>query len=202
MRWFSIAVAAAVGASATSTGVAADDDEQKPSRFYAGLGAASLEHRVEHEGIEFTDTSAGIDLFGGFRLNDALGVEVAYKRFDDIAAQDIRGSGVTRLDIEMPLDIIVIKAVGQLSFRELFGWQRNWRVYGTAGMYQTDFERTVVNLGSGATESVRDKQSGLTVGAGMLYQLGPVDLRGYVEWLGVLDDNEASNAGVAVQFSF
>jgi hypothetical protein len=143
-----------------------------------------------------------MDLFGGLRLTDKLGVEVAYKHFDDIARQDIRGSGVTRLEIEMPLDIFVVKAVGQISFRELLDWQRNWRVYGAAGIYQTDLERTVVNLGSGATETLRGKESGLTFGAGALYQLGPVDLRGYVEWLGVLDDNEAWNAGVAVQFSF
>jgi opacity protein-like surface antigen len=201
MRWFAISVATAASALATSALVAGEDDD-KQSRFYLGLGAATLEYRVEHEGIEFTDTSGGLDLFGGFQLNDRLGLELAYERFDDISAHDIRGSGVTRLDIEMPLDIIVAKAVWQVSFRELLNWQRNWRVYGAAGIYQTDFDRTVATLGSGATENVRDERSGLTLGAGALYQIGPVDLRGYVELLGVLDENEAWNAGVAVQFRF
>lgn len=202
MRWFSTAVAAMAGALATSTWVAAEDDERHPTRFYAGLGVASLEYRVEHEGIEFTDTSAGFDLFGGFQLNDRLGLEVDYKRFDDIAAHDIAGSGVSRLDIDMPLDIFVLKAIGQVSLREVFGWQRDWRVYGAAGLYQTDFERTAVTLGSGATASVSDSRSGLTLDAGVLYKLGPVDLRCYVEKLGVLDENEGWNAGVAVQFRF
>ena len=102
----------------------------------------------------------------------------------------------------MPLDIIILKAIGQVSLREVFGWQRNWRVYGSAGIYQTDFDRTAVTLGSGATENVSGERSGLTLAAGALYQLGPVDLRGYVERLGVLDENEGWNAGVAVQFSF
>ncbi len=202
MRWLSIALTAAAGALATSEAVAADDDEREALRFYAGLGAASLDYAVQHEGVHFSDTSVGLDLFGGFRLKDGLGIELAYKRFDDIAAHDIRGSGLTRLDIEVPLDIATVKAIGLLSLRELFGWQRNWRVFGSAGMYQTDFERTVVTLGSGTTESVRDEQSGITFGAGVLYEIGPVDIRGYIDWFGVLEDNEARTAGVAVQLSF
>ena len=202
MRWLSIAVLAGTGATASSIGLAADDDSEESSRFYAGLGAETLEYSVEHEGIEFTDTSTGLDLFGGYRLNDWLGVELAYKTFDDIGVEGIWGSGTTRLDIDMSLDIVVAKAVGQLSFRDLLGWERDWRVYGTAGLYQTDFERSAVTLGTGVTEIVRDEKSGLTVGAGALYRLGPVDLRGYVEWLGFLDEDEAWNAGLAVQFSF
>jgi hypothetical protein len=135
-------------------------------------------------------------------LTDRLDVEIAYKRFEGIEALDIAGSGVDRLDIEMPLDIVVVKAVASISLRELLAWQRDWRLYGSAGAYRTDSDRTVTTLATGTTETVGSEESGLTVGGGVLYRLGPVDLRGYVEWFGALDEAEAWDAGVAVQFSF
>jgi hypothetical protein len=204
MRRCAILLSTVVCAAAASIATAADDDkgEQKSPRFYAGLGVANLEYAVEHEGIEFSDDSAGIDAFAGFRLTDRLGLELAYKSFDNIEADDIAGSGVDRLDIEMPLDIVVVKAVASLSLQEVFGWRRDWRVYGSAGAYRTDFDRTATTLATGATETVRDQETGLTIGTGALYRIGPIDLRGYVEWLGVLDEDEAWDAGVAVQFSF
>jgi Outer membrane protein beta-barrel domain len=200
-------VALALCAAASATAVAEDDDgadegEQRPQRFYAGLGIANLEHEVDHEGIEFSDDSVGLDAFAGFRLSDRLDVEIAYKRFDGIEARDIAGSGVDRLDIEMPLDVVVIKAIASVSLRELLAWQRDWRLYGSAGAYRTDSDRTVTTLADGATETIEHHESGLTVGGGVLYRVGPVDLRGYVEWFGVLDEAEAWDAGVAVQFNF
>ena len=95
-----------------------------------------------------------------------------------------------------------MKAVAELSLQEWFRWKRNWRVYGTLGYYRSDIDRTVVTLGTGASESVSDDESGLLLGTGVLYEIGIVDLRGYIEWFGVLDDREAWDAGVAVQVSF
>jgi hypothetical protein len=57
-------------------------------------------------------------------------------------------------------------------------------------------------LGSDARSSAGDSDSGLFVGAGVIYQLGRVELRGYVRELGALDRGEAREAGGAVQFRF
>ncbi len=70
------------------------------------------------------------------------------------------------------------------------------------GYYRSDIDRTVANLDIGASETVVDDESGLLFGTGVLYKLGFVDLRGYVQWYGVFDDREAWDAGGGVQLHF
>jgi outer membrane protein with beta-barrel domain len=197
MRWLPIVLL-------SSSAAFADEPENRDegARFYAGLGAASLTYEGEHRGVEFDDSSIGLDAYGGFRLRDNLAIEVSYKSFDAVEIDDIRGSGVAHLDITSGWDTQSVTAVAEVSLQEWFRWKRNWRVYGTLGYYRSDIDRTVVTLGTGANESVSDDESGLLLGTGVLYEIGIVDLRGYIEWFGVLDDREAWDAGVAVQVSF
>jgi hypothetical protein len=198
MRWLHMALMLAPSAAFADDAGSADD-----GRFYAGLGAATLEYEGRHDGLAFDDTSFGIEAYGGFKLRDNLALELSLQSDDEaVDLKDVRGSGISRLDINSTWDTVSVKAVGDVSLQELLSWRRNWRLFGTVGYYRSAIERTVVNLGTGIGQAVRDDEAGLTLGTGVLYKLGFVDLRGYVEWYGVLDDREAWDAGVAVQMSF
>jgi hypothetical protein len=186
---------------AGSAAVAADEPTNG-SRFYAGLGLATLEIEDQHRGIELDDSALVLAPYAGFRLRDNLDLEVAYLRADDVGANDIPGSGIARLDIDETVVTAVVRAVQRFSLSEWLEWRRSWQLFGTVGYYRTDIDRTVTTLSTGAREALRHDETGLALGAGVLYQAGPVDLRGYVEWFGVLDDREAREAGVAVQVSF
>jgi hypothetical protein len=107
-----------------------------------------------------------------------------------------------RFDAKTERRTTALGVLREISLRELFGWRRDWRMFGVAGFYGSDLERTVTLLGSGAPASARDRDAGLFVGAGVIYELGRVELRGYVRELGVLDGGEAREAGGAVQFRF
>lgn len=191
--------ALADGVAKNAAGIGGDGD----GRFYAGLGAATLEYEGTHDGLPFDDTSFGLEAFGGFRLRDNLSLEVSYQSDSDaVDLNDIPGSGTTRLDINRSWDTATVKAVGDLSLQELLSWRRNWRLFGALGYYRSDVDRTAVDLGTGASETVRGDESGLLLGTGVLYELGFIDLRDYVESYGVFDDREAWDAGVAGRMSF
>lgn len=184
-----------------SAAVAADEPA-KGSRFYAGLGLAALEMEDAHRGVAFDDSALVLAPYAGFRLRDNLDLEVAYLRADGLGAHDIRGSGVARLDIDERVATTVIRAVHRFSLSEWLEWRRSWQVFGTVGYYRTDIQRTVTTLNTGVRETVRRDEAGLALGTGVLYEASAVELRGYIEWFGVLDDREAQETGVAVQLRF
>ena len=85
--------------------------------------------------------------------------------------------------------------------RDIFEWRRDWRFFGTAGVYRSSIVRSVSVLG--AADSIADDRiTGALLGGGVLYRLGPVDLRGYFREFGVLGDKEAREFGVVVQRKF
>jgi opacity protein-like surface antigen len=181
---------------------AAEPDESIGARLYAGVGAASARFEDEYEGIGLADTSIGLGLYAGVRLREHLAIELSYEAFDAIDLHDVVGSGIARFDAKTERRSAMLGVLREISLRELFGWRRDWRMFGVAGFYGTDLERTVTLLGSDARSSAADSDSGLFVGAGVIYQLGRVELRGYVRELGALDRGEAREAGGAVQFRF
>jgi hypothetical protein len=198
MRWLPMALILAPAAALADEAKNAED-----GRFYAGLGAATLAYAGSHDGLAFDDTSFGIEAYGGFKLRDNLSLEVSLQSDREaVDLNDVRGSGISRLDINSTWDTVSVKAVGDVSLQELLSWRRNWRLFGTVGYYRSAIDLTVVNLGTGIGETVRDDESGLALGTGVLYKLGFVDLRGYLEWYGAFDEREAWDAGVAVQLSF
>jgi hypothetical protein len=177
-------------------------ERAEDTRFYAGVGAVSLTFAAEHEGVAFEDSSLGLGGYVGFKLRDNLGVEVSYSSADAVDLEDVWGSGVAKLDIAGEWDTLSVRAVGELSLKEWLRWRRNWRLYGALGGYDSRIRRTVTTRGTGASLRVRDDEAGVVLATGFLYEVGVVDLRGYVEWFGVFDDREAWDAGVAVQMRF
>ena len=176
---------------------AAEPDGANGSRLYAGVAVLALDFVDSHEGVTFDDVSTGFGVYGGFRLHDRLALELSYDAADAIDVRDIAGSGIVRLDIETERRTTTFSVVREVSLKELFEWPRDWRLYGTAGIYDSDLRRTVTALNTNTRRSVRDSDTGLLIGAGVLYALGHVELRGYL-----LSGGDAREFGAAVQFRF
>ena len=146
----------------------------------------------------------GADFFlGGFELCHNLSLEVSLRSDDEaVDLNSLAGSSVAALDTSNSWNTSTVKTVGDLSLRKLVSWRRDWRLFGTVGYHRSDIDRTVANLDIGASGTVGDDESGLLFGTGVLYKLGFVGLRGYVQWYGVFDDRETWDAGGGVQLHF
>jgi len=86
--------------------------------------------------------------------------------------------------------------------RDIFEWRRDWRVFGMAGVYRSSLGRSVTVLGTGESSSTDEGITGALLGGGVLYKVGPVDLRGYFREFGVLDNKEGRDVGIIVQRKF
>jgi hypothetical protein len=187
--------------SAAETGQKPDSDRAN-DRFYAGAGVASLSFDDGYGGIDFSDTSAAITLFGGFSLNDRLSLELSYDSFDAIDLHDLAGSGTVRFDVKTRRRTAAFSVRREVSLRDVFDWKRDWRVFAMAGVYRSDLRRSVLIRNTGVSSSIDDSVDGLLLGAGVLYRVGRFDVRGYVRQFGVGDNNEAREVGLAVQRRF
>jgi outer membrane protein with beta-barrel domain len=167
------------------------------SRFYGGVDVASIYYNDTYGDVAFGGSSIGLGLYTGFRVNDRLSVELAYNETTAIDKHDVEGSGVVVFNVETELHTVSASVLRQVSLRELFSLPRDWRVYGSLGVFDTDPDRTVTDLASYKQASQHEKNSGVLAGAGMLYSLGRVELRGGLRFWG-----EAHDLDVAAQFRF
>jgi hypothetical protein len=167
------------------------------SRFYAGLNLASLKFDDRAEDVAFSDSSLGLGLYTGYRINDRLAVELSYDRFDAIDLHDLAGSGTVRFDVTSERRTLALSVVRQVSLRDLFDLRRDWRLFGMLGIYDSRVDRTLTLLDSGAEASSADQVTGALAGGGVLYGFGRVELRGYLRWWG-----DAQEIGAAAQLRF
>jgi len=167
---------------ARAAGPAAPPKEPLGSRFYGGVDVASVHYNDTYGDVAFGGSSIGLGLYTGFEVNDKL---------------SIPGSGVTVFNVETELHTVSVSAVRQVFLRDLFNLPRDWRVYGMLGVFDTNRDRTVTILNSGAQVSQQEKNTGVLAGFGMLYRLGRFDLRGGLRFWG-----EARDIDFAAQFRF
>jgi len=173
-----------------------------PHRFYAGLSLGSLQFNDNYGGVKFNDSSVALGVFGGANLKDRLSLEISYDSFAAIDLHDLAGSGVARFDAESRRRTLALSVVREVSMRDIFEWRRDWRVFGMAGVYRSNIDRTVTTLGTGVSAPSSEGITGTLLGAGLLYKVGPVDLRGYFREFGVLNEKEGRDIGIAVQRRF
>jgi hypothetical protein len=194
-----LGLAALVVVAAARSAAAAEPTRSLGSRFYAGMTVATLDFDDNYEGLKLDDSSTGYGVYGGFRLKQRLALELSYDVFDAaIGLHDIAGSGIVRLDVATERRTTTLSAVRDVSFKELFDWRRDWRVYGTVGVYDSRLTTIATTLGSSPrTKSVDDRDTGVLFGAGTLYTLGRVELRGYL-----LSGGDVREAGIGAQFKF
>jgi hypothetical protein len=177
-------------------------DAEPPHRFYAGVTLGSLDFQDSYAGVNLRDSSVGPGVFGGAYLKDRLSLELSYDSFTAIDLHDVAGSGVTRFDVQSRRRTVALSVVREVSMRDIFEWRRDWRVFATAGVYRSSISRSISILGTGETSSADDGVTGALLGAGVLYKVGPVDLRGYFREFGVLDNKEGRDFGIVVQRRF
>ena len=167
------------------------------SRFYGGVDVASVHYDDKYADIAFAGSSIGLGLYTGFRVNDHLSVELAYDAMDAIDKHNVAGSGVVYFNVDTEVCALSASVQRQFSLRELFKMPRDWRVYGTFGVYDSKLDRTVTDLGSYAQKQVHEDKSGALGGFGMLYGLHRFELRGGFRFWG-----DGRDVGVAAQFRF
>ncbi len=175
---------------------------ESPHRFYAGVTVGNLLFHDSYGGVSFRDTSVGLGVFGGAYLKDRLSLELSSDSFTAINLHDLAGSGVTRFDVQNRRRTVALSVVREVSMRDVFEWRRDWRVFGMAGVYRSNMDRSIAVLGTGQTSSADDRITGALLGAGVLYKVGPVDLRGYFREFGVTDTKEGRDFGIVVQRKF
>jgi hypothetical protein len=180
--------------------------QEKPAdwsdRLYAGAGLGLADYKGAFEGVSYNDRPFSLQAFGGYRISDRWSMELAYARSDDIESGEIAGSGVERLDIDAQLETKIVRALLTLPLSEALGWQKNVRVFGTIGYHDSESRSEIAELGSGEKRTDRQNDSGLAFGGGILYGIGKIDLRGYVEWLDRDTVDDAWSGGVAVEYGF
>jgi len=201
-RAVGVLIRVAICCCAGSVSAAETPKDDSPHRFYAGVIAGSLEFHDSYGGLHFHDTSVGLGVFGGAYLKDRLSLELSYDSFTAIDLHDLAGSGVTRFDVEGRRRTAALSVVREVSMRDIFEWRRDWRVFGMAGVYRSDIDRSVTILGTGGSSSADERITGVLLGAGVLYKVGPVDLRGYLREFGVTDTKEGRDIGIVVQRKF
>ena len=167
------------------------------SRFYGGVDVAAVHYNDTYGDVAFGGSSIGLGLYTGFEVNDKLSIELAYDETTAIDKHDVPGSGVTVFNVETELHTVSVSAVRQVFLRDLFNLPRDWRVYGMLGVFDTNRDRTVTILNSGAQVSQQEKNTGVLAGTGVLYRLGRFDLRGGLRFWG-----EAHDIDFAAQFRF
>ena len=167
------------------------------SRFYGGVEAASIHYDDKYADIAFAGSSIGLGLYGGFRVNDHLSVELAYDEATAIDKHSVAGSGTMFFDVETVLHSVSLSVQRQFSLRDLFNLPRDWSAYAMFGVFDNNLARTVTDLGSYKQTSVQEQKSGALGGVGMLYRLGRVELRGGLRFWG-----DARDLDFAGQFRF
>ncbi len=187
---------------AGSVSAAETPKDDPPHRFYAGVTVGSLEFHDSYGGLNFHDTSVGLGVFGGAYLKDRLSLELSYDSFTAIDLHDLAGSGVTRFDVESRRRTVALSVVREVSMRDIFEWRRDWRVFGMAGVYGSNFTRSITVLGTGVSSPADERITGALLGGGVLYKVGPVELRGYLREFGVTNTKEGRDIGFVVQRKF
>ena len=167
------------------------------SRFYGGVDVAAIHYDDKYADIAFAGSSIGLGLYTGFRVNDHLSVELAYDQANAIDKHNVAGSGVVYFNVETELHALSVSVLRQVSLRELFNLPRDWRVYGMFGIFDNNLDRTVTDLASFKQVSIQEHKAGALAGAGTLYRLGRVELRGGLRFWG-----DARDVDFAAQFRF
>jgi outer membrane protein with beta-barrel domain len=181
---------------------AAEGEGDADARLYVGIGVARLAFEDEFDGLSFDDVSTGIGTYAGFRLSERLSLEVSYDVADAINLGDVAGSGIVRFNVENERRTVGINVLREVSLRELLNWQRDWRLFGMAGIYRSDLDRTITTVGSNERTDNHERLAGALLGAGVIYRISSVEVRGYVRKSGVLDRGEAMETGASVQLRF
>lgn len=150
--------------------------QQQPRGWYAGISAGQSKADVDGSGLTVLgatqsslsteDTDTGFKVYGGYRFNRYLGVEVGYADLGSFSAtRNVTAPAAGSLKAETSVSGIFGQAVGLLPLSQRFS------LLGTAGLYANEVKTDVTSSGGvvligSRSASHSDVNLKLGVGAG------------------------------------
>jgi Outer membrane protein beta-barrel domain len=187
-----IAAAAALAALTAAPGAAEDS-----SKLYAGAGLAVADFASDHEGIVYSATPKGVQLYGGFQARPLMAVELAVDRLQRVESGELLGSGVERLRISAEYSSVTVRGVFSLPLEEVLRRRQKITVFATVGVARSLEERGVLELTTGRQTSVSERDTGLVLEVGTAFDLPRVRLRTYFQSVDRADGTLNSIGGAA-----
>ena len=144
----------------------------------------SLKDELASVGVSVEDTDQGWKIFGGYRFNDNVAVEVFHADLGD--AEISNGTDWAKIGV----DGYGLSAVGLLPVNE------NFDLFAKAGLFHWSADLT-----TSADLSAGDDGTDATYGIGAAYNMGTVSLRAELERYEVSgEDIDLISAGVSLNF--
>jgi outer membrane protein with beta-barrel domain len=197
-----VVVTSAAALAALAAGpAAADDDDDDASKLYAGVGLGVTDFSGDHEGITYSDTPVGWQLYGGYQAREGAAVELAVERLAGIESGDILGSGVDRLRISAEHSSLTVRGVFNLSLEEVLRGRPKITVFGTVGLARLLEKRSVTELVTSRSTSVSERDTGLALSAGVTFEIAGVRIRTYLQSVDRAD-GDLNSVGAAAEFRF
>jgi hypothetical protein len=197
-------VAAAVGVLLGVLGeapAAAQDRNEAASKLYGGVGLAAVDFESDHGGIPYADTAGGLQLYGGFQARELMSVELALDRFSGIESGDVLGSGVERLRISTQFSSVTVRGVFSLSLEEVLPRRQKTMVFGTVGLAHSAEQRSVTELTAARVSEVTERDDGIVIGAGVVFDVSRLRLRAHIQSLDRAGPG-LDSIGIAAEFRF
>lgn len=190
---------AIAGAAALGTSMAAESEDA--AKLYAGVGLGVTDFSNDHDGIGYSDTPLGWQLYGGFQVRDSSAVELAVERFAGIESQDLLGSGIDRLRISADHSSFTVRGVFNVSLEEVLRHRQKITVFGSIGLARLVEERSVLEVVTSRSTSATERDTALVLSAGVTFDIARVRLRTYLQSV----DRPAgglNSLGAAAEFRF
>jgi hypothetical protein len=175
--------------------------QEKPSRYYAGVGIIAANHRNRYDGVSYKDRPVGIRAYAGAQLRERIAIEIGLDSSPNIDSGEIAGSGFTRLSVSSQYRAMKVKGMFSLDLSEVLPRRNALTVFGTAGLYQSAEERLVSVLTANTQTAANERDRGVTIGGGVLFKIANVNLRADFE---SLDTSRGSRDefGISAEFRF
>jgi hypothetical protein len=181
--------------------LAAPAAAQDAGKRYAGVGLALTNFDGAHEGIAYGDSSAGLHLYGGYQARELMAVELAVERFSGLDSGNVLGSGVERLRIAADLQTVTVRGVFSVSLEEVLRRRRKISLFGTFGVGHVAEKRRVTALTTSRQTATTERDNGLAVGVGAVFDLPRIRLRAHLQSQDRAGPS-LTTAGVAAELRF
>lgn len=197
-----VACAAAVAALAAGSATADDaEDADVVTKLYAGVGLGVADFSSEHEGIGYSDTPVGWQLYGGYQARESAAVELAIERLAGIESGDLLGSGIDRLRISADHSSFTVRGVFNLSLEDVLRGRQKVTVFGTVGVARLLEERSVTELVTSRSTFVSERDTALALSAGVTFEIAGVRLRTYLQSIDRAE-GRLNSIGATAEFRF
>jgi len=178
-----------------SVGIAQAQEESGP---YLGFSVGSSDY--QDDDLSFGDSATAYRIFGGYQLNETLGIEVGFGTTEDL--EESFGfvdpfAGNVSLTIRGEYEVSTLRVIGVAPLDAI-------NLFGGAGYYEADVSltaRLTDDFGT-FTQTLEDSNSGLSLIGGIEYAFNRLKLRGEYEWFDTDGEVEAWTIAIGLRVQF